>query len=229
MHQVKSYRRVTAALVGAAFALVVGNAHADVCGDGVLTPLEECEPPLTPSCSEACESIGTASCNACSTSSCGSQRIAACSPVGGAQGSELCFDVLQCVYESGCLDNATSILTRCYCGTLGPAACAAAPLPSSGEPGSANGPCALAIQRAFGWTTAMQPLSLTNPSQPGSYAVARLQCEKSSCGSSCFGAPAAPGPAPAPASPAWMLLPLAFGLFGAGIRRLSQRSRKKPF
>lgn len=202
---------------GAALLFFSGSAFATLCGDGHLDPGEQCEPASVGFCSEACASIAPANCASCSTNSCASKILNGCSPVGDFGGSHVCYDLLHCVYATDCLDTTSNLMAKCYCGDLSVTDCSAAPLPNSGLPGAANGPCAMLIQQAFNLTTSAQPLvnRFTDPAYPGYYAVARLTCEKASCQASCF-APLAATPAPAPASPLWSAAVLALGLLCVG-------------
>jgi hypothetical protein len=163
-----------------------------VCGDHLVAGSETCDdgtgtalaPAPAPSrlCSAECESISTTACVACeqagdcfaSSDNC---LGPAATPFTAAQTTQ-CFDVMQCIQASNCLDG-TGSLGKCYCGTLSTAACGAAPfdLTAAGAP---NGPCAAIMQQGNPGVTTNSAIlgGLTNKSRPSGAAGQRLNCQK---------------------------------------------------
>jgi len=223
----RAAKRGMSVLAGTALWLISGLSRATLCGDGIVSPPEQCEPRATAFCDEACTSVGSAACSACGTGACAATLLPGCSPVGGPQGSSVCYDLLQCVYASHCMDTSTSLLSKCYCGSLSTVACGAAPLPNSGLPGAPDGACAGLIQQAYNLTSLAQPLALRldDPTYPGSYANARLTCEKNNCATQCLGAAVVAVPAPTPASGFWSWAAIALSLLGIG-GPLARRARR---
>lgn len=163
-----------------------------VCGDAIKSGGEECDngtgTPTAPvkalsrTCSTECESISTDACVACEQAGdCFASSDNCAGPAGtpfNAAQQKTCTDVMQCIQDSNCLDGSGS-LGKCYCGTLGTAACGAAPF-NLASPGAPNGPCAAIMQAGNpGLTTNSAILGgLTNKSRPAGAAGQRLNCQK---------------------------------------------------
>ncbi len=163
-----------------------------VCGDGITEPGEECDAgtgsyasPVQASsrtCSDNCQQISNELCVACEQAGdCFASSDNCIGPSGKpftpAQ-TQQCFTVMACIEQSNCLDG-TGTLGRCYCGTLGTLACAAAPFDLA-SPGAPNGPCVAVSQAGNpGLTTNSSILGgLTNKSRPSGAAGQRLNCDK---------------------------------------------------
>jgi hypothetical protein len=99
-----------------------------------------------------------------------------------------CYDVLECVRDTGC--GTTTSLQACYCGDLAPTPCEAAP--NSG-PGAPNGPCKELIEEGVEAEAPNIVLQrIVGTVYAGGWAMARAVCEKSQCYYQCF--PDAPPP-----------------------------------
>jgi cysteine-rich repeat protein len=154
-----------------------------VCGDGIVNGTDECDdagPSRT--CSGECEVVSTAACVDCeqagdcfaSSDNC---LGPAATPFTTAQ-QNLCFDVMQCIQDTNCLDG-TGSLGRCYCGTLSTSACGAAPFDLSAM-GAPNGPCAAIMQAGNPAATSNSQIlaGLTAKGTPAGAAGQRLNCQK---------------------------------------------------
>ena len=140
-----------------------------VCGNGVVQPGEQCEPPNTTTCDGSCHSVGGTPCESCITDSVDGAALSAyCS------GDQACLDVLRCVVGAACFNPLPAF---CYCGTTDVDLCQTdAFVPTgachseyrAGEPTAADN--FAAIQQQFDFTTstgkAMSILSDVNASIP---------------------------------------------------------------
>ena len=199
---------------------------APLCGDGIVAACgEQCEPPGQAFCNNQCQSVNNDACNLCSSAQCSDLDVEGCSPVGGASGSQACYDVLRCVYQTHCDDAPGIGVGKCFCGSLPSSACQVAPLTG---PGSPDGACAALMAASLQAATSVDVLRrLSDLSFPGGWALRRFECEKALCKAACVPA-AVVQPVPAPASSAWSAAVLALGLLAAGTMaaRLSWRRRR---
>jgi hypothetical protein len=154
------------------------------CGNGTVEANEECDD-SGPSrlCSDACETVSTQACVDCeqagdcfaSSDNCKGPAAKPFTP----EQVGICYDVLQCIQDSSCFTGVSSTLGKCYCGTLGTAACGAAPFDLS-KPGAPNGPCAAIMQLGNPGLTSNSAIlgGLTTKSRPAGAAGQRLNCQK---------------------------------------------------
>lgn len=161
------------------------------CGDDIVAGAEECDdgtgtnasPVVATSrlCSAKCETVSTTTCVECEQATdCFASSDNCLGPSGSFSLAQqtLCTDVMQCIQDSNCLDGSGS-LGKCYCGTLGTAACQAAPFDLT-APGAPNGPCAALMQQGSPGVTSNAGIlgGLTTKSRPGGAAGQRLNCQK---------------------------------------------------
>jgi hypothetical protein len=161
------------------------------CGNGSVEGTEECDD-SGPSrlCSDSCETVSTPACVECeqagdcfaSSDNC---KGPAATPFNSNQVA-VCYDVLQCIQDSNCLDAPSGSLGKCYCGTLGTAACGAAPFDLS-KPGAPNGPCAELMQLGYPEATTNSQIlgGVTTKSRPMGAAGQRLNCQRVSAEPAC--------------------------------------------
>jgi hypothetical protein len=156
------------------------------CGNGIVEGSEECDD-SGPSrlCSDACETVSTVACVECeqagdcfaSSDNCLGPKATPFTPaqVG------ICYDVMQCVRESNCIDAPSGTMGKCYCGTLSTAACGAAPFDLT-APGAPNGPCAAIMQLGNPGVVSNTAIlgGLTTKSRPAGAAGQRLNCQRTS-------------------------------------------------
>jgi len=157
-----------------------------ICGDGTVGPGEVCDPKLTVNdCGRDCASITSAACLACDNASecvdfvdCGqlAGNGAAGTPGAGIPKINMCNEALDCVRDSGCAAGGNGII-KCYCGTANVADC---------QSGLANGACKNEIERGLETTLFSQiSLRLKSPQYAAGIAMARVECEQSSCKAAC--------------------------------------------
>jgi cysteine-rich repeat protein len=180
-----------------------------LCGNGSVEIGEECErgtanPNGSPTCSNDCSLVATQACVDCETGADGGEGVCFEFPVAGCFGgadpdsaipatstasssdtktkSASCYDVLECVRETGC--GTTNSLQSCYCGALAPADCEAAPNSGAGAP---NGPCKELIEEGVEAEAPNVVLQrMVGTGFAGGWAMARRVCQKSQCFSQCF-------------------------------------------
>jgi hypothetical protein len=162
------------------------------CGDGIVQPLEACDPPFSgPNCGDlhpqavagatlACATIESATCSSCIATEgfddfdCLNETgNAMAGPAAGQPRQRLCYELLDCVYDTNC---AAADPIDCYCGTSG-AAC---------QTGGANGLCRAEIERSFE-STAFGDIAARfgDPSFAGGVAIIRVDGSRAACGSAC--------------------------------------------
>jgi hypothetical protein len=130
-----------------------------VCGNGLVQPGEQCEPPNTPTCAADCTTITAClSCEQATTSpACIGVRVTPTSPFGcaGLTGAAItsCNNLHTCLDQHPNCSNPANVAppnndpTACFCGALNGASC-------SGTPASTiAGPCAGAYFAAYGGVT----------------------------------------------------------------------------
>lgn len=161
-----------------------GSGDGALCGDGVVEA-NECEPPGTALCSDDCVAVATSSCYDCEQETACYELSESCLAFEGDERA-LCFDVMECVNDSGCADG-ESTFTSCFCGELATSACIDAP---SSAPRSPEGACAELIRRSMGGDESTNSQVLTryiNVAYPGGAALARMNCDKqpSTCTTVC--------------------------------------------
>jgi len=159
---------------GAALGGGAGSGEGPVCGDSTIEA-GECEPPGSALCSDDCVEVASLACFDCEQASACYEFSENCLVFAGAEQS-LCYDVHECVNESGCADGENT-LTSCFCGELDTSACIEAPSTGAGSP---NGACAEIIRSAMGAdATNSQVLTrYLNIEYPGGAAIARMNCDK---------------------------------------------------
>ena len=157
-----------------------------LCGDNKVGGAEVCDPKLTVNnCGRDCLAITSAACLACDNASecvdfvdCGqlSGNGAAGTPGAGIPKINMCNETLDCVRDSGCAAGGNGII-KCYCGTANVADC---------QSGLANGACKAEIERGLETTLFSQiSLRLKSPQYAAGIAMARVDCEQSSCKAAC--------------------------------------------
>ncbi len=164
---------------------------AGVCGDSVVGAGETCDPPFTSNCggvqanalagaSPACTAIESAACGACvDTAGLGAFDCAtltgnaAAGPAAGQPLKNLCYKLLDCMYDTKC---AAADPVDCYCGTSGTAC----------QTGGGNGKCKAEIEASLE-TTLFGDIGarIGDPSTAGGTAVVRLDGARSACGATC--------------------------------------------
>lgn len=166
-----------------------GTGGVNSCGNGTKETAEECDGSVVGTpwkgdrlCSIDCETVSTQACVDCEQAGdCFASSDNCMGPAGTPFTDEqirTCYDVVDCIRDSKCLDGAGS-LGKCYCGTLSTAACGAAPYNLS-SPGAPNGPCALIMQKGNPGVTTNSGIlgGLTTKSRPAGAAGQRLNCQK---------------------------------------------------
>jgi hypothetical protein len=151
------------------------------CGNGQLEPGEACEPVVDLGCSDDCQQLFSPACVQCEQAG---DCFASSDNCDGPNASftlaqrALCWDVAACFVQTGCADGSGS-LGKCYCGTLGVAACAAAPFDLA-MPGAPNGPCAATMQQGNPAATTNSGIlsGLTAKGHPTGAAGQRVNCQK---------------------------------------------------
>jgi hypothetical protein len=147
-----------------------------LCGNGVIDPGEDCDPPNTPAtnfasgCDASCKFIGSL-CSTCEASKCdvlfGQTGAWGCAGLTGAAKAN-CVDLLNCIRNSHCAA-ASSNAQACYCGTASDAGCLS---------GSANGVCKTQYETAAGTTDAGVIASLlSDPSSPVGLVDNEISCD----------------------------------------------------
>jgi hypothetical protein len=163
-----------------------------VCGNMTIESPELCDPVFTaPNCgslhpnsvagaSLGCLAIESAACSSCvATAGLGGFDClnevgnAAGGPAAGVSRQLLCYQLLDCMYDTNC---ASADPVDCYCGTSG-AAC---------QTGGANGLCRTEIERSLE-STAFGDIGarIGDPSFAGGVAVIRVDGSRSACGATC--------------------------------------------
>lgn len=161
-----------------------GGGGNQTCGNGAVEGSEECDDSgPSPLCSDACFEVATQECYDCEQiSDCFASSNNCAGPSASPFSAEnvgVCYDVVQCIQDSGCLKGENGSLGACYCGSLTTAACGAAPFDLS-KPGAPNGPCAEIMQLGNPGVTTNSAIlgGLTNKSRPAGAAGQRLNCHK---------------------------------------------------
>jgi hypothetical protein len=160
----------------------------EVCGDGVRSGTEECEPSRSPTCSDDCVRVLSDECYACAQETACIQLANSCLEFTANEGDQtVCYDVMKCVQDSGCANNPAG-LTSCFCGSLTTSQCVAAP--PGGDEGP-DGPCADVIRQATHADNLPNSVVLTRYLQrdnPAGIALRYLNCLKSNanCAPICF-------------------------------------------
>ncbi len=163
-----------------------GTEPGPVCGDG-STVGNECEPPSSSLCSNACVTVATQVCVDCEQNgSCYEFTNSCIDNTTNAADQAKCFKVQECITSSNCGDGANT-LTSCFCGALGTSDCIAAPATGPSAPAGA---CASVIREAMGGAAVTNNQVLTrfiNIAFPGGAAIARYNCTKldPGCATSC--------------------------------------------
>jgi len=163
------------------------------CGNGTVEGTEECDD-HGPSrlCSDGCQTVATQACVDCeqagdcfaSSDNCMGPSA---SPFTPGQVT-LCYDIILCMQDSNCFDAPDGTAGKCYCGSLGTAACGAAPFALS-QPGAPNGPCAELMQAGYPTATTNSQIlaGLTAKARPLGAAGQRLNCQRTSAEPACAG------------------------------------------
>jgi hypothetical protein len=152
------------------------------CGDGIIQPPEECEPPNTANCSDDCKIVASAECSSCEAdearSACAPFALACLNSKGTmtADDQALCFDVEECIHQTNCAAGANTF-TSCFCGTLTTNDCGAAP---ETGPDAPHGACAALIKKGMGaGATNTQVLArMTSRSYAAGAGINRYNCMK---------------------------------------------------
>jgi hypothetical protein len=143
-----------------------GTPEGGLCGNDVLDPGEECDPPSAKFCTAACKLGGT--CTQCENDNC-STVVTDCTQ--GTNG-DICIAALQCSRANDCYRDDPA---NCYCGTVDFVSCqtgATAP----------DGPCVTEFNDAASSTSPGQLLlDLTDPSTALGRAGFIMQCDKAFC------------------------------------------------
>lgn len=151
------------------------------CGNGDEEPGEQCEPTSDLGCSDDCQQLFSPACVQCELAGDCFALVDSClGPAGSFTQAQqaLCWDVAACFVQTGCVAGSGS-LAKCYCGTLSPDACGAAPFDLSAA-GAPNGPCAAVMQLGNPGVVTNPAIlgSLTSISRPAGFAGQRLRCQK---------------------------------------------------
>jgi len=142
---------------------------------------DNCGPTCGPITSAACATCGVP--DECNVIQCSGLNTAAeGGPAVGVVRSTLCNEALSCFRSTGCslTPNTTSgVVAACYCGTAATDNC---------QTDTANGPCKVAMERAFESSGFAAILAgMTNANYGGARAYARVDCDGISCAGVCFG------------------------------------------
>ncbi|HKY39216.1 MAG TPA: hypothetical protein VJN18_24930 [Polyangiaceae bacterium] len=151
-----------------------GNAPLDgraaSCDNGVLEPNEACDVPFSENCGSDCTFISSPTCQLCTAAKCAGAESCA-GLAGGAPDEELCNAVLDCVRKSGCSSGGFPLF--CYCGAVTTTDC---------EQGGATGACKELIEDGL---NSVDPKFIQDNfgdiAFPAGRALARIECELSSC------------------------------------------------
>ncbi len=163
-----------------------------ICGDGFVVPGEDCDPPfsvpncggpradVSPGATKACQYIESAACISCVNSAglgyfdCANLTgVALAGPGAGRPLKTLCYDFLDCMYDTNC---AAADLVDCYCGTSGTAC----------QTGGGNGKCRAEIEASLE-TTLFGDIGarIGDPIFAGGVAVVRVDGSRDACGAVC--------------------------------------------
>lgn len=151
------------------------------CGNGILEPDEECDPPVVGSCDTSCRrpAMVPRSCGECTATFC-REEAPGCSSLADDPGRHaLCVRLLACVRRTNCRA-ITGSKTACYCGAVPTTTCLGVD--------SAAGPCRAEVEAAAESTDpSVVAIRFNNPAYATGAVFNLLACEAESCGRVCPG------------------------------------------